>query len=135
MRTLIALLFFSCTLQAQEPTARIPTYDNSTEPTLAKEPILGYVYQTPCPPCRLAKEILERLKKDNTLKGYKIVELDLQANKEYLTDLKVTRTPSFFLLDKKGKLLGILNDNKELSLRDFLKKHKPSTSFTIVTSP
>jgi thiol-disulfide isomerase/thioredoxin len=121
MRTLIALLLLSCTLQAQEKEQALPT--------------LAYVYQTPCPPCRLAKEVLERLKKDNTLKGFKLIELELQTNKEYLADLKVTRTPSFFLLDKKGKLLGILNDNRELSLRDFLKKHKPSTSFTIVTSP
>ncbi len=87
------------------------------------DPTFVYVYQVPCPPCKAAKAVLETLKKDGSLKGLKVAEYDFKLNKDYLTRLKVTRTPSFLMLDDKGKVLGILNDNREAEVRAFIKKH------------
>ena len=106
MRFLLAILLLTGSVYAQD------------------KPTFAYVYQFPCPPCKLAKEVLEKLKKDDTLQSYAVKEYDFPFNREYLSILKVTRTPSFFILDKQGKLLDVLNDNREDNVRDFIKKHK-----------
>lgn len=83
---------------------------------------LVLISQKPCPPCRVAKNLLDRLKDHESIKGYKVSEWDRVADQAKIEALgigKVTRPPVLVKLDHDGNAIGSITDLSEGALKAF----------------
>lgn len=83
---------------------------------------LVLISQKFCPPCRAAKNVLEKIKDHESIQGYKVREWDIAKDRLKIEGLgigSVTRTPVLVKLDHDGNALSSITDLGEDLIKAF----------------